>query len=70
MRVFGRGGIAAKKQYDRIAAWLKKRRKLWDGEKALPMIELARVLRDKGFYSKKTSLCDIKINRLMEMVRK
>jgi hypothetical protein len=68
MRVFGRGGTQIAVQYNRIAAWLEAHRELWDGKKALPTIELARLLRRKGFYSGKTSLCDIKVSRLLEMV--
>ncbi len=70
MRVFGRNGFAVKQQYVRIALWLKQHRELWNGEKALSTNELARVLRSKGFYSKKTSLCDIKVERILEIVKR
>jgi hypothetical protein len=65
MRVFGRSGVGVAQQYQIIADWMKTNRKQWE---QLPPIEIARLLRDQGFYSAKTSLCDIKVSRLKEML--
>ena len=66
MRVFGRGSISIMDQYGKIVVWLRDHRELWK----MPEIELARTLRAKGFYSRKTSLCDIKVDKLLKRARR
>lgn len=72
MRAFGYGEQARVAQYQKISRWLAARPQLWRAKKIehnnAEHIAIAKALIAAGFYSKKTSVVDIKVPKILKIM--
>jgi hypothetical protein len=73
MRVFGRKAFEQGAQYQKIGNWLAEHPELWRRKRIKPNDKtwrlIGKALKAAGFYSQKTSIVDIKLDKLIRIAK-